>query len=96
MSRRTVGAVTGLLSGRDLLCAGDAHGCAAPTTQTAATIARVTPQPATPAPAQAVSTARVLTTLMVPLFMALIAISVINVALPVIGTTLDADSSSAR
>lgn len=42
---------------------------------------------------QAVSTARVLTTLMVPLFMALIAISVINVALPVIGTSLDADSS---
>ena len=65
----------------------------APTTLTAATIARVTPEPATPAPVQVVSTARVLTTLMVPLFMALIAISVINVALPVIGTTLDADSS---
>ena len=40
-----------------------------------------------------VSTARVLTTLMVPLFMALLALSVINVALPVIGPALDADSS---
>lgn len=39
------------------------------------------------------STARVLTTLMVPLFMALLALSVINVALPVIGPALDADSS---
>ncbi|AWH94521.1 arabinose ABC transporter permease [Dietzia psychralcaliphila] len=40
-----------------------------------------------------VSTARVLTTLMVPLFMALLALSVINVALPVIGPALEADSS---
>lgn len=39
------------------------------------------------------STAKVLTTLMVPLFMALIALSVINVALPVIGSSLEADSS---
>ncbi|MGN0099669.1 MAG: MFS transporter [Dietzia sp.] len=39
-----------------------------------------------------VSTARVLTTLMVPMFMALLALSVINVALPVIGTALDSDS----
>lgn len=40
-----------------------------------------------------VNTARVLTTLMVPLFMALLALSVINVALPVIGPALGADSS---
>ncbi|OAH63826.1 arabinose ABC transporter permease [Dietzia cinnamea] len=46
---------------------------------------------ATPRP---VSTARILTPLMVPLFMALLALSLINVALPVIGTTFDADSSS--
>lgn len=46
---------------------------------------------ATPRP---VSTARILTPLMVPLFMALLALSVINVALPVIGTTFGADSSS--
>lgn len=39
------------------------------------------------------STARVLLSLMVPLFMALVAISVINVALPVIGGSLQADSS---
>ena len=56
----------------------------------AATIAHVSPSPA---PAPTVSTARVLSSLMVPLFMALVAISVINVALPVIGQTLDADSS---
>ncbi|AWH91228.1 MFS transporter [Dietzia lutea] len=41
-----------------------------------------------------VSTAKILTPLMVPLFMALLALSVINVALPVIGTTFDAESSS--
>lgn len=39
------------------------------------------------------SSARILASLMVPLFMALIAISVINVALPVIGESLQADSS---
>lgn len=39
------------------------------------------------------SSARILTTLMVPLFMALIALSVINVALPVIGSSLQSDSS---
>ncbi|GAA3516558.1 hypothetical protein GCM10022294_28600 [Dietzia aurantiaca] len=39
------------------------------------------------------SSARILVTLMVPLFMALIALSVINVALPVIGDSLQADSS---
>ena len=38
--------------------------------------------------------ARILTPLMVPLFMALLALSVINVALPVIGSTFDAPSSS--
>lgn len=62
----------------------------------AASIADVTAQPvpdAGPPPGPPpVSTARVLTTLMVPLFMALLALSVINVALPVIGTALDSDS----
>lgn len=46
-----------------------------------------------PADERPVSSARVLTTLMVPLFMALLALSVINVALPVIGESLAADSS---
>lgn len=45
------------------------------------------------APGRPVSSARILATLMVPLFMALLAISVINVALPVIGPALGADSS---
>ncbi|MDZ4232678.1 MAG: arabinose ABC transporter permease, partial [Dietzia sp.] len=53
----------------------------------------MTEQPVTPADEPPVSTARVLTTLMVPLFMALLALSVINVALPVIGPALEADSS---
>lgn len=56
------------------------------------TIAEVTDAPVTPATTRPVSTARVLTTLMVPMFMALLALSVINVALPVIGTALDSDS----
>ena len=56
------------------------------------TIAEVTDVPVTPATTRPVSTARVLTTLMVPMFMALLALSVINVALPVIGTALDSDS----
>lgn len=51
------------------------------------------PRPAFEHPARPVSTARVLLSLMVPLFMALVAISVINVALPVIGGSLQADSS---
>ena len=67
----------------------------------AATIAGVTDPPPTPADRRptspagqpAVSSARILVTLMVPLFMALIALSVINVALPVIGDSLQADSS---
>ncbi len=59
----------------------------------AASIAHVTEQPVTSADPPPVSTVRVLTTLMVPLFMALIALSVINVALPVIGSSLEADSS---
>ncbi len=58
----------------------------------AVTIARVNDQLQTPALTRPVSTARILTTLMVPLFMALLALSVINVALPVIGTALDSDS----
>ena len=49
-------------------------------------------EPQTPALTRPVSSARILTTLMVPLFMALLALSVINVALPVIGTALDSDS----
>ncbi|HJC27887.1 MAG TPA: MFS transporter [Candidatus Dietzia intestinipullorum] len=53
----------------------------------------MTEQPVTSADPPPVSTVRVLTTLMVPLFMALIALSVINVALPVIGSSLEADSS---
>jgi len=44
------------------------------------------------ADARPVSSSRVLFTLMVPLFMALLALSVINVALPVIGVALDSDS----
>ncbi|MGX1596529.1 MFS transporter [Dietzia maris] len=52
----------------------------------------MTDAPVTPATTRPVSTARVLTTLMVPMFMALLALSVINVALPVIGTALDSDS----
>ncbi|UVE94424.1 MFS transporter [Dietzia sp. B32] len=52
----------------------------------------MTDEPLTPATPRPVSTARVLTTLMVPMFMALLALSVINVALPVIGTALDSDS----
>lgn len=58
----------------------------------AASIADVTTEPVPAAGSPPVSTARVLTTLMVPLFMALLALSVINVALPVIGTALDSDS----
>ncbi|WP_295651158.1 MFS transporter [uncultured Dietzia sp.] len=50
-------------------------------------------RPTSPAGQPAVSSARILVTLMVPLFMALIALSVINVALPVIGDSLQADSS---
>ncbi|MDV8002208.1 MFS transporter [Rhodococcus sp. IEGM 1408] len=53
----------------------------------------MTDQPVVPSDQPPVSTARVLTTLMVPLFMALLALSVINVALPVIGPALGADSS---
>ncbi|AVZ38489.1 MULTISPECIES: MFS transporter [unclassified Dietzia] len=53
----------------------------------------MTDHPVTPAAEPPVSTARVLTTLMVPLFMALLALSVINVALPVIGPALDAGST---
>lgn len=60
--------------------------------RTVDTIAEVTDEPLTPATPRPVSTARVLTTLMVPMFMALLALSVINVALPVIGTALDSDS----
>lgn len=50
-------------------------------------------RPTAPADQPAVCSARILVTLMVPLFMALIALSVINVALPVIGESLQADSS---
>lgn len=63
-----------------------------PGTSAVDTIAEVTDAPVTPATTRPVSTARVLTTLMVPMFMALLALSVINVALPVIGTALDSDS----
>lgn len=52
----------------------------------------MTDEPVTTPTPRPVSTARVLTTLMVPMFMALLALSVINVALPVIGTALDSDS----
>ncbi|EYT65246.1 arabinose ABC transporter permease [Dietzia sp. UCD-THP] len=53
----------------------------------------MTDHPVTPAAEPPVSAARVLTTLMVPLFMALLALSVINVALPVIGPALEAGST---
>src|SRR5699024_686803 len=53
----------------------------------AASIAHVTEQPVTAPDPPPVSTVRVLTTLMVPLFMALTALSVINVALPVLGSS---------
>ena len=56
------------------------------------TIEQVTDEPRISARTRPVSTARVLTTLMVPMFMALLALSVINVALPVIGTALESDS----
>ena len=48
----------------------------------------MTDEPVTTPTPRPVSTARVLTTLMVPMFMALLALSVINVALPVIGTSI--------
>ena len=57
-----------------------------------ASIADVTDQPVVSAGERPVSGARILAALMVPLFMALLALSVINVALPVIGTALQSDT----
>lgn len=87
--------MTGLLWGCDIRCApvGSGAGPGA-CVRSAVTIAGVTDQRVVTATTRPVSTARILTPLMVPLFMALLALSVINVALPVIGTTFDADSSS--
>lgn len=57
-----------------------------------ASITDVTDQSVASADGRPVSSARILTTLMVPMFMALLALSVINVALPVIGTALESDT----
>ena len=87
--------MTGLLRGCDIrwapVGAGSGPGVCV---RAAVTIAGVTDQRVVTATPRPVSTARILTPLMVPLFMALLALSVINVALPVIGTTFGADSSS--
>lgn len=87
--------MTGLLRGCDIrwapVGAGSGPGVCV---RAAVTIAGVTDQRVETATPRPVSTARILTPLMVPLFMALLALSVINVALPVIGTTFGADSSS--
>ena len=83
--------VTGLLCGCDIRCAPAGAGACFGAADTIAGVTDQRVETATPRP---VSTARILTPLMVPLFMALLALSVINVALPVIGTTFDAESSS--
>ena len=57
-----------------------------------ASISGVTDNPVASAGERPVSSARILAALMVPLFMALLALSVINVALPVIGTALQSDT----